>query len=591
MKRKTTSEPCKVYKYSIRLSKEGEDAVFEQLRQSRDFYNQLVEIENARRAAYRAARSAAVPPYAAAEEDVATLVAGLEDVRSAILATRKAKRAKISTADLDSEAKALRASLKVASARLKELRKEADADPAVKEEAARISELGKQLIKSAYHNSPLYWTTQGKVLKAFDQARKDSAAPRFKSFEPRGSVGGQILARNGKFLSTTTVFDGHCTVLQLDPLGPGSWDTRSARRHAYTTGRLRVGSNGRDPKWLEFDILMHRPLPSSGLIKNAWVQAETQGNRTRYELHMSIESSEFSVPPHTGGTVAIGVGWKRMADGSVHVATILDASGDPRHVTLPKVIFDRFDHCESLRSASDLHFEAVRNAVAARVSELPGWAQDELRHMFQWRSHKRLARIARRLAAEQIEDVDTMWQAWKTKRLAAGLDLFAPYSEIETWANSLPKGSATPQVATLELWRRKNAHLYQVECDLVAKARRYRDDIFRNVAASLRGCRVLASSADLKASARKANPEDDCDTSNEVRRLRAQASPGRLLELLKAEGAEIVKLPPDDQYPDVDTMTARCIALMRHAGEDTSIIEETINEQRAALSALREAAE
>jgi hypothetical protein len=588
MKRKTTAEPCRVYKYGIRLSRDAEDVVFTALRQSRDFYNDLVTIENARRDAYRASRSAAVPEYAAAEDEVALLVERLEEVRTAILAARKAKRAKVDTSDLNDEAAAIRVELKEASARLKELRKAADADPRVRAESERIGDLGKQLVKSAYANSPLYWTTQGLVLKAFDQAKKTAGGRlSYKRFEPRGSVGGQILARNGAFLSTSTVF-GEGTVFQLDPLPHGTWDTRSGRRHAYTKGRLRVGSEGRAPIWLEFDLLMHRPLPSSGLIKNAWVQAESQGNRMRYDLCISVESAAFVAPPNDGSAVAVAAGWKRIHDGSVHVATTLDASGDPNPIVLPRAIFDRFDHCDSLRSISDQHFEDARHVLAAHLDELPEWAREDVRYMHTWRSHKRLARIARRLADEQIDDIGSMWQAWKSERLANGLDLFAPSVEVSAWATLR---GLDPLAVYLELWRRKNAHLCQVESDLRAKARRQRDDIFRNVVATLRGRKIVASSADLKAASRKANPEDDRDTSNDVRRLRAQASPGRLLELLKADGAELMKLPPAGEYPDIDTMTARCVALLRHAGEDTSDIEATITEQRATLATLRDAAE
>lgn len=594
MKRKANDTPCRIYSYGIRLEWEAEEVIVEVLKQATDYYNQLAMIENGRRDAYRAARTAIVPEYAAAELAAVEAELALEEARAEILSTRRKARANVRDADVSATVKALAKANREAWARVKELRVVADADDGVVAEGERINDLAKALSKNLYQSHGLFWMTKGRTIRAFEAARKAARGRvKWKRFEPSGGVGGQILKASTGYMTTTSVYDGRSQFFQIDPLPADSWDTRAKRRKAYTRGRLRVESFGRDPVWLEFDLLMHRPLPPDGLIKNVWVQAVRCGLRTRYHLQMTIESDAFAAPAREKHHTAVALTWKRDPHTQdVHVATTLDAAGSIEHLSLPRSIFDRFDFADSLRSASDIHFDAARDAVRTwfDLNDAPEWLTEATATMGHWRSHKKLARVAGDLSREAFgyDRAGELWAKWKTERLRDSLDLFADYDVIAKWfGRKVRVTSELERLAFyLELWRRKNAHLYQWESDVRRKAQGHRDDIYRAWVARMRGRRWALNKGDLKAASRKANPEDE-DMPSNIRLLRSRAAPGKLAELLKQDGAVEVAVAKPKDMADLATPYARCVAVLDAVGEDTTDLRESIALQRAALQELR----
>src|SRR5690606_14013043 len=89
------------------------------------------------------------------------------------------------------------------------------------------------------------------------------------------------------------------TRLQVDAIDPRAWSgTRSERRlHARTTLRIRIGSEGRDPVWASFPMIMHRPLPPDGIVKQAAVKLARIGTRERWELHVTVQAPSFVAEP------------------------------------------------------------------------------------------------------------------------------------------------------------------------------------------------------------------------------------------------------------------------------------------------------
>jgi hypothetical protein len=141
----------------------------------------------------------------------------------------------------------------------------------------------------------------------------------------------------------------------------------------------------------------------------------------------------------------------------------------------------------------------------------------------------------------------------------------------------------------LETWRRKNGHLHQWECDTRRKAQGHRDELFKRWVASMKG-RRLAASKNLRAATVKAAPEDE-DLPSNIRLIRARSAPGRLAELLKQAGAVEVKAAIPEDLAGVLRLSARCVGILEKLGEDVSDIRANIEEQRAALRHIRNAAE
>ena len=83
--------------------------------------------------------------------------------------------------------------------------------------------------------------------------------------------------------------------LQFDPVNPLAWTSprRSERRKlARSRVRIRVGSEGREPVWLELPVVLHRPLPEDGTVRSASVICEKVGSRERWRLLVTVARPE-----------------------------------------------------------------------------------------------------------------------------------------------------------------------------------------------------------------------------------------------------------------------------------------------------------
>jgi hypothetical protein len=642
--RKKTRTPVRIYNYGVRLTREAEAQAVRILRQAHDYQRDRIIIENARRAAYREARSKLVPEYAEAEEAAMAASERLQAVQRTIKSEKAAARSGRTDDDLAAEAKALRAESAAAWARVKEIRALTDNTDAMRAESERIAALadgdivGEKsrgdkvekvrsggLVKSCYEGSPLYWTTKGMVSNALKAAFRDNPGrlDAWRPFTAEGRIGGQ--PGTDSSLTTGTVFGSH-PYLRLERLPSESWDSCSARRRAYSAGKIRIGSDGRAPLWLEFSALLHRPLPESGTIKLAWLLARKQGGRIRWSLQLTIESEAFERPARRGHKTAVAVGFKALPEGGAQVACAMDVAGSVDYLTIPAELIRRLEHADALQSAGDIAFEAAK-AVAKTFrssAAAPAWFAEATETISHWRNKVKLVRVARRLASEVLGDRERdLWAAWKAhrgwrapqrcggrkKRPGGGEDLFGTLDEVRAF---MAKGSAAPQSCDkttkrsrtakvrdrelaavafyLSTWRRKSTHLYQWSRDVDASARRWREDIFRTWRHSLADRALVASCVPLETVTRKPRPEER-DGARALRMLRARCSPGRLIEVLKEGGAEELKVTIPERFAGFDSMAARAAAMLEVAGEDIGDIEKRMSEQRAALQTLRDAAE
>lgn len=591
--RKTTLEPVRVYRYHVELDAAAAQKHRSVVAAATDYYNDRVAIENGRRDAFRRLRAAHHPLCGELETKELALEEELEEARVELKAQRRRARARVDDDALAAKAKAVVAQLKELRKKLSPVRKEANEDPRVRAAAAPLNVLGKELFENMRHlaHGP-YWPTMGLTDRAFQQASGSSPVLRRRRFSAEGLVGGQLGTCDQP--TVESVFDGTHKWLQID---------RAAGK--ITTGRLRVGSVGRDPEWMEFSVLLHRPLPATGIIKNAWVSMRQQGNRRCYELQLVIESAEFFRRPATGPATAVAVGFRRLPDGSVHVATAVDVNGEMRSLVLPVQApvgkfrrrklegdHDRIDQADRIRSASDVCFDQARDAASSAIDDglLPRWFVEGAQHRAKWRSHRKLARLVGRLTNETWEDRGSdLWRWWLQQRKRAGQDLYAPVSEVTAAVADLVADDAHALAFYLEVWRRKNHHLYQVESDLRAKYRSWRKDLFACWVKQLGGRRLLLSAKNLAGVTRKENPEDEQSVHSPMRKLRAEAAPGRLAEMLVHAGAEKVDVGKEavDGYVGIDTLAERCCRVLEVAGEDTAKVRTLLSEQRAALAGLR----
>lgn len=545
--RKTSTVPTRIITYGCLAPTEGADILHEQLFLAHRYQQDLVSDELAARAVYREARSA-LPDVAQLETECDRLTAELDTLRDTIKSLRADARARVRCVGLTAQAKALAAERKVVAQRLREAR--AEAKPVLAEVSRGIAERKGIFRKARRAQCGVYWGTYLMREGAVDQAAKAKDDPRHRRYDRTGKVGVQL--QHG--ITLAELHGCEDTRLQLAPLPPGQWDTRSGRRRAYTTVRIRVGSEGRAPIWATLPVVMHRPLPKDARIMWAWILVRRIGTDTTYQLQLAVESEEYHARGRGDGWVAVDFGWK-SDPGGIAVALAVDEQGGQSPLVLPEIVRQRIEHAESLRAIADRNFNAAKATLVAWLAEhgAPEWMADEARWIHAWRSSRRLATLVAR------------------------------------WRDNVTPESADIYTA-LEAWRRQNRHLYQWECRERTKALRRRKDIYRNWVADLRKryAHVVTEKCDYRELARDAAPEDDA--TEYARRQRQIASPGELRGMVKeAFGADghTALAPAGRTLEGVGEDFAKCWLLLRDAGRDVSMVETVWRENEDRIRKLK----
>lgn len=494
----------------------GEDCD-EQLRLMVRFWNTLVEIEQAHRAAYLAL-TAEDETVAAARDRLAALLAR----RAALIAERKARRraakARIATDDLDEElaqlkpliaeaAAALKAARAAAKARLKPRLDALDAERKAKIKAARQPQ-----------SSGLWWSNYNAVVAAYDRARamamKRGGELRFHSWRGEGRLVNQI--QGGGIKVSEFLANGHAQIkLSVDPLPErkivkGEREVEVGKRHAGHRYALSVTvhSAGRGARRLAtFPIILHRQLPEDGTIKEVVVTRRKIASDERWHAVFLTRVPEAPKPSLAGRpTVAVNCGWRRLNDG-LRVATVLtQGESVPSYVVLPEAILA--GHARLRRWQSERDQGVTETAAWLRSRPMEGTPEPVA---------EALARFLRapRPSARSLARVALAWR------------------EHRQWRED--------DFLRLEAWRKADKRLWLTLEHARDKLIGHRRDLYRREAARIAGMagEIVVDAADWASLARLSQPDG---SENELwqgaRRNRHIAAVGELLLYIRQAAAK-----------------------------------------------------
>ena len=127
------------------------------------------------------------------------------------------------------------------------------------------------------------------------------------------------------------------------------------------TLKFRIGSNGRQPVWVNLYTLLHRDLPDARVT---WVKLSCRrtGLRYRWQLLVVVDEECRGTPsPGRARSVGVDIGWRKHDDGSIRVAYWVGSDGREGELAIPEVVHRRKGKSDSLRSIRDRE----RNEVAA----------------------------------------------------------------------------------------------------------------------------------------------------------------------------------------------------------------------------------
>lgn len=321
---------------------------------------------------------------------------------------------------------------------------------------AAVAELDRTLYQSARtacRESGLFWCNYESVLVDFLSARRRPGELRFHAW--RNEIG-KVTVRWQTGLPVPALF-GTDTRAQVDPVPELAWTSpvrAERRRLARTTLRVRVASENRKPVWLVLPMVMHRPLPADGLVREISVLRERVGLSWRWKAVMVVETpSGQPVQPRGSGVVAVDIGWRKLADG-LRVCAWADDRGGAGDLVLPERWIREMVKTHDIRSIRDQRFNLARDTLAGQLStfdgDVPVWLREAMGTLRQWRSPARLAGLYLR---------------WRTERFNGDGEMFAD----------------------LESWYRRERHLYEYEANLRDQLIRSRREMYRRFAADLAG--------------------------------------------------------------------------------------------------------
>lgn len=605
----------RVYSYGLCFRKQADGRrptiaplVYEQLRAANAYYNQRVEMENARRADWNGIRRNCFPKLARAEDDYEVADKAVASARDAVKKAKSVARTRKVDPAIASDLKVLlkdrsekKKHLSLCREEYKDLLSPADAEfkrrmdieAPKKDDVHQVRRARKSVLDAMLDEKqwPAAWKLSRKldydvnekknavrkasgvtkgtydlVDAAFDQAAKTSKGSiRFHRYSG-GRVGLSVSS------GTDEAMSGKGSSFRIDPLPEGTWDTASGRRHAVTNVRLRLG---RGLEEVVFPIVMHRPLPPGAEIKAVWLKEEVFGVRRRWFLQITVKGGPKFVRknPPPGSLVALNLSWK-MVDGGLRSGYWVGSDGEEGEVLLRSLpedgkyfrnkrseyLYNSLMYPLDLGQIISLTFDRVMVLFLEqlKVLDFPAWVKngkDLLKTVSQWRSPMRLCGYSRFLCEQTLtkDRMSVLWRLWRDHRIGGvvKLDLMPEgpgLSGISSWAAS--QGVTSPlEVFSLylEIWRRKHIHLYDWKNQTMDRAMRARREMYRILARKLSGRyeTLLIEDFDLRDVLEDALPEEESDKIRGAGLRRVVASPSILRSsLLAAFGGRYRKYDP-----------------------------------------------
>lgn len=384
-----------VYTYALRdPSKEDEGIISTELRKAHNYYNALIEIERRRRTSVRAlyAQNQTIVDLEAKRD---LLVTELETVRERIKSEKATTRSGRGSPESEREAKRIRAELRPITEALKVERRAFLAT--VQPQLDAIDETAAQEHRDARAGDVPYWGTYLLIEQSIQQAKQAKMDPDFKAWTGGDGCIGVQLQGGLPALHPKLRTDTRLRILPVP--------STSRARHLL---QFRVGTEGRQPKWVTFRLIMHRPLPAGASIKWAKVRRWTFQGKHRYELQLTLDipTVEAKLPRRA---VGVDIGWRLFDDGSVRCAYWKDAEGREGELRLSPDLVGQMLQVERIRGYRDTDRDAMQKDMGPLLAAATLPADIRIDNFAEWKSCKR---------------IHSLWWWWKEHRVTGDESAF-----------------------------------------------------------------------------------------------------------------------------------------------------------------------
>lgn len=541
---------CRVYEYGCLVPIQGERELIDSIFKRNRLWNKLVEIDRLFEEKFHILIKENAAQSGFDLNALEREVAFLRDLKDAFMEEAKRLRQKARSGKaklpqrMQQDFACLKPCLQRKSVEYKEAKKR------VREVSKNTLEVleneRKATVKKALHSFGLWWCNWGEENTEYDAARRrvlqerakgKPVSLRFHRFDGTGKVTVRLRERGmaGPWgMPMENIFKPN-NAFWIEPVPAEAWEhpIRSVRRKAARTKvHFRIGSDvHKNPVWVVLPMVMHRPLPENGIVRQASVVRGRVGRAFRYKLVVTVELPETKkVPLRKEGVVAVDLGWRKV-EGGVRVAYWADdtcfiggkENGKEHHgeLVLPDKMIRAFQKLRNLRSIRDVHFDEAKMVLAEflRKNSVPDWLKEKLKGLGRWRSQRKLIAVL---------------DEWEMNRFAG--------DGVFEW---------------LQEWRKREDHLYDWESNLRDQVLRWRREEYRKFAKWLAEnySAVVLEKFDIRGVAEKPAPEKGTQGSVPPDYQRFISAPSELrLCIVNAYGREKVKV----SYQPAALTTLRC---------------------------------
>lgn len=481
------------------------------------YRKELLEIELARRTAYREMRRRYSPQLVELEEFIRKCQAALDELRTEVKAARRRTRQRSVAPEAVTKSKPIVHELRALRAQAKTMREALNADPLVRASAEAIDADAQLARKKARAASGLFYGTYVAIEMNVHKACTSSHDPNLKRRPTFDFIAVQKHPSFRQGVPVSDLLEGRSPLVKIDPLPTATWQLRAGRRAARTFVHFRVATAARQPVLATFPMLMSRPLPADASMTSAMIVRRRFARQDVFELQIKLQAASFarSQLPPSAPIAALNFGW-RVVPGGLRVAMLVDEFGHARELVLPKELMARLDHSEEIQAVRARNLEGFRSELIqslALLSNRPRWMDDALAAMPTWK------------AAGRFGEFIVRWR-----------------DAVDGARDSIGQFEAM-LFGFAEAWRKQDLHLLQWSAHERRRALNHRNEIYRRFAAEVAkeyGL-VLLEKFDLRRYARRPNTEEQGE-SKPQRKNRYRASISRLRELVaQANRVEVLE--------------------------------------------------
>jgi hypothetical protein len=196
--------------------------------------------------------------------------------------------------------------------------------------------------------SGLYWGSYLLVEQAFSAAWKSRdffSDVKFKSWHSGGVIGVQIqsLQDMNSFFKIEKAFDPR-------------EGRRAGQRH---TLQIRVGTINDEPVWSDpIKFEMHRPL--KGIVTWVMICLSYRGTREIWSVNFTCSNVPARTDDAQEGSVAIDVSWRKMPNGCIRIAYARGSNGNEYEMTMNQRWYERIERADRIRSFRDQRLNELK---------------------------------------------------------------------------------------------------------------------------------------------------------------------------------------------------------------------------------------